>query len=343
MKVCTYQAMDSFLIEDRDVPGITDDEMLVKTKMVGICGTDIHKAMHRTVKPGTILGHEISGVVHDAGKNVHGFKAGDRVAIAHHAPCMSCKACVKGHHSLCDQYLKTNVFPGGFSEYIRLPRENVKHTVKHVGDGVSFDEAAFMEPLACCLRGFDRLDHAPGDSYLVMGLGPIGMLFCQIAKAFNAGSISGVDIDGYRLKFAHEQLGIQHLHDPSGTIKDGFVTAGNPEGTYDHVIVSVGNGKVYQGAMKNVTKGTNVLFFAECPDGQDIVIDPNLVYRNELKIVGSYSSSPAYLTMAIDMISSGAIDVKKLITHVFPYEKIGDAMALAARAQQSLKVMVSFG
>jgi len=341
MKVCAYYGPDSFEVEDRPVPEIGDDEILVKTDTVGICGTDIHKAVHQTVKEGTILGHEISGVVDAVGANVSKFKVGDKVAIAHHAPCMSCKACLKGHHSLCEQYLKTNVFPGGFSEYIRLPSENVKHTVKLMPAAMTFSEAAFMEPLACCLRGFHRLDVQPGDNYLVIGLGPIGMLFCEIAKAYNAGFIAGVDIDQWRIDFATSELGINAaINSIDQNLKQMLEAKELP--SFDHVIITVGNGKVYQDALNYIWRGTCVLVFAECPENQEITMDPNLVYRNELSIVGSYSSSPRFLTMALDLIGNGAINVKHLITHEFPADDIQQAMALATKAQQSLKVMIKF-
>jgi len=293
------------------------------------------------VKEGTILGHEISGVVDAVGANVSKFQAGDNVAIAHHAPCMSCKACLKGHHSLCEQYSKTNVFPGGFSEYIRLPSENVKHTVKLKPAAMTFSEAAFMEPLGCCLRGFHRLDFQPGDNYLVIGLGPIGMLFCEIAQAFNAGFIAGVDIDPWRIDFAGGELKINAAINPlEQDLQQSLVDNELP--AFDHVIITVGNGKVYQDALNYISRGTCVLVFAECPENQAITIDPNLVYRNELSIVGSYSSSPRFLTMALDMISNGAINVKKLITHEFPAYNIQQAMTTATKAQQSLKVMIKF-
>ncbi|MFX0098930.1 MAG: alcohol dehydrogenase catalytic domain-containing protein [Candidatus Hodarchaeota archaeon] len=341
MKVCSFKGFDSFIIEDRPVPEIKDGEILVKTSIVGICGTDVHKAVHQTVPVGTVLGHEISGTVEKVGQGVSKFKVGDRVAIAHHAPCMSCKACLKGNHSLCEQYLKTNVDPGGFSEYIRLPPENVKHTVKLMPATMKFEEGAFMEPLACCLRGFHRLEFAPGDDYLIIGMGPIGLLFCMIAKAFNAGTVTGVDLNQFRLDFARNKAGADFIHNPKDSSWEEFANTHDLPG-FSHVIVNVGLGVVYQDAFKHVGKGTNVLFFAQSPQGQQLTLDPNVVYNNELSVLGSYSSSPRYLTMALDMIASGDISVKDLITNVYAPEQIQDAINLVHAAQDSLKVMIKF-
>ncbi|MHA1683227.1 MAG: alcohol dehydrogenase catalytic domain-containing protein [Promethearchaeota archaeon] len=341
MKVCAYHGPGSFAIEERPVPEISDEEILVKTSIVGICGTDVHKAAHQTVPSGTVLGHELSGVVDKVGSAVTKFRVGDRVAVQHHAPCMSCKACLKGHHSLCDQYLKTNIKPGGFSEYIRIMPENVKHTVRLMPDHINFIEGAFMEPLSCCLRGFDRLHAVPGDNYLIIGMGPIGMLFSEIARAFNAGTVTGIDIDPYRIDFARNTLNVNFTFNPkTGTWGDFKREHKVPN--FDHVIITVGNGAVYQGALDHVSHGTNVLVFAECPPNQEIIIDPNLIYRNELNIMGSYSSSPRFLTMAMDMISSRALDVKPLVTHILPPERIDEGIELAKNAKNSLKVMIKF-
>lgn len=335
MKACTYQSPERFAVEDVPIPVIGPGEILVETRVVGVCGTDVHKALHRTVPPGTVLGHEIAGVVKSVGERVETFRPGDPVAIAHHAPCMSCKLCLKGRHSLCPQYLKTNVHPGGFSEYIRLPPENVKHTVRRIPAGTSFKAAAFMEPLACCLRGFHRFDVSPGDSYLVIGLGPIGMQFCQIAAAFNAGTIIGIDPDSFRRQFALNNLHVSEANAPSHSSKDS-------PARFDHVIVTAGSGKAYQAALDGIGRGTEVLVFAECPEGHQVTLDPNVIYRNEAVLAGSYSSSPRFLAMAIDMIGSGAIDVEQLVTHVLPPERLAEAIALAASAGESLKVMISF-
>ncbi|MHA1369363.1 MAG: alcohol dehydrogenase catalytic domain-containing protein [Promethearchaeota archaeon] len=341
MKVCVYDGIDGFFLEDREIPRISPDEILVKTDKVGICGTDVHKAVHRTVPAGTVLGHEISGVVEKVGSRVKKFKVGDRVAIAHHAPCMSCKMCLKGHHSLCEQYLKTNVDPGGFSEYIRLPAENVKHTVKKIPDDMTFSEAAFMEPLACCLRGFFRLEFSPGDYYLVIGIGPIGLMFCQIAKTFNAGTVVGADINDFRLNHALKNKWLDEAYNPKNNDQIQHILDETHDG-FDHIIITVGSGQVYQDALTKIRKGSNMLVFAECPENQEITIDPNLIYRNELSIVGSYSSSPRFLTMALDLIASKRIDVKELISHEMPVEKLQEAIQMVMTAGKSLKIMVYF-
>ena len=200
MKASFYIGERNFELREVPIPSIGSDEILIKMRACGICGTDVHKAIHGTVVPSTVLGHEVAGTVVEIGEEVNKFSVGDHVAVAHHAPCMVCLACLKGHHSLCSQYLQTNIVPGGFSEYIRLPRENVQKTVYKFPFEVNFEAAAFMEPLACCLRGFDRGNFRTSDNVLILGAGPIGLLHLQIALL------------GQSAYYLHQFCGIQAAH-----------------------------------------------------------------------------------------------------------------------------------
>lgn len=161
MKAAFYYDKNDFRIKELPFPKIGSEEALVEVKSCGICGTDVHKAIHKTVKTPIVLGHEVSGIIVDIGKKVDKFEISDEVALAHHAGCGVCHYCRKGHQSLCDDYLKTNLDPGGFSTYVRVPAPNVRNTMLKIPEGLSFDEASFMEPLACCLRGFKKHDLKP--------------------------------------------------------------------------------------------------------------------------------------------------------------------------------------
>ena len=152
MRVAVYYNNKDVRIEERPVPQINDDELLVKVMASGICGTDVME-WYRIKKAPLVLGHEISGIVDKVGKNVKNFEVGDRVFVSHHVPCMKCHYCLNNHHTTCETLHKTNFDPGGFSEYIRIPKLNVELGTFKLHDGVSFEEGTFIEPLGCVLRG----------------------------------------------------------------------------------------------------------------------------------------------------------------------------------------------
>ncbi|HUY00330.1 MAG TPA: zinc-binding dehydrogenase, partial [Candidatus Deferrimicrobium sp.] len=285
------------------------------------------------------LGHEVSGVVLECGENVQKFNQGDRIALAHHASCRVCNLCLKGHDSLCDQYLKTNLDPGGFSTHVRVPRENVNNTTLKIPANISFDEAAFMEPLSCCLRGLTRVGVSPGDSVLVIGSGPIGLIFIQLLQAFNVGDIFSTDLVDYRMQQAKEN-GVKYCINPKNeNLKEIIMDETDNQGV-DVIINTVGASTVYQQGLDLIAKGGHYLFFAETYDSGKISLDPNLIYSKELDFIGSYSSSPAYYQMGLDLIAYKKIDVKKLISHHFPLNEIQKAINLAHEARDSLKIMI---
>ena len=339
LKAAFYYDVNEFRVEDISLT-TGKDELLVEVKSVGICGTDVHKAIHKTVPTPIVLGHEVSGKVVECGKNVTTFQPGDRVALAHHAGCRVCKLCQEGHDSLCDQYLKTNLDPGGFSTHVRVPRENVENTTLRLADSISFDEGAFMEPLSCCLRGLNRVAMHPGDSVLVIGSGPIGLIFVQLLKAYNSGDIFSTDLVEYRLQKAKEN-GASYAFNPKKEALKEFIMAKTDNHGVHCIINTVGISSVYQQGLELISKGGHYLFFAETYDQGKIYFNPNLIYSKELDFVGSYSSSPDYYQIGLDLIENKQIDMKKLITHHFKLEEINKAINLAHEAKESLKLIIN--
>jgi L-iditol 2-dehydrogenase len=317
---------DRFSIEEKPLPEIGVYEALVKVKVCGVCGTDVHKAVHKTVKPPLVLGHEVAGDVVDVGEKVQKFRVGDRVVVPHHTPCFACSYCHHGHYTLCDQYTKTNIDPGGFSEYIRVPQPNVERAMVAIGD-LDYEEAAFVEPVACCIHGWEPLKILPGDTVLIVGGGPIGLIHLELAKAFNAKEVYVADIKEKRLEFAEKMEGIP-------------VNAATSSVTADIVVVAAGNRNAYEFALKSVEKGGQISFFAECPSGSTITLNPNLVYSKELTLSGSYSSTPFGHWKALNLIEKKAVRVKELITHRFNLEDIEKAIKMAYKADDCLKIMI---
>ncbi|MFX0094712.1 MAG: alcohol dehydrogenase catalytic domain-containing protein [Candidatus Hodarchaeota archaeon] len=339
MKASFYVGNRKFEIQEIPVPVIEPEDVLIKMLACGVCGTDVHKAIHGTVAPPIVLGHEVSGIVVEVGNAVSKFSVGDHVAVAHHAPCMVCSACLKNHHSLCSQYLQTNIIPGGFSEYIRLPRDNVQKTVYKIPHTLNLEDAAFMEPLACCLRGFECGNFHAGDNVLILGAGPIGLLHLQIAQVMNAGWVGLTDLNTWRLEKALE-LGASAVYNAHEDISTLIVKdLGLPQ--IDLIIVCVGVKSAYSTALNLVGTGGTIIFFSEVPSGSELLLDPNLIYKKEVTIVGSYSSSPPFLAKAIRLIQNQKIQPSHLVTHRFPLDQVQEAIELAHQAGQSLKTMIS--
>ena len=199
MKVAVYYNNRDVRIEERAVPEIGPDEILVKVISSGICGSDVME-WYRIKKAPLVLGHEIAGVVEKVGKNVSRFKQGDRVFVSHHVPCNTCRYCLAGMHSLCDTLRTTNFDPGGFSQYIRVPPINVDRGTFILPDPVSFDEGSFVEPLACVLRGLRLAGFKPAMRVLVLGSGISGLLHIKALRALGAGRIVATDVTDFRLE-----------------------------------------------------------------------------------------------------------------------------------------------
>ena len=189
MKAAVYYAPDDIRCEELPRPRIGKGELLVRVRSCGLCGTDIGKIVGRTVTPPLVLGHEVAGEVVEVGEGIKNFCLGDRVFVAHHVPCFTCHYCRHGNHSLCKQFRSTNIDPGGFAEYIRVPVPNVEKTTFLLPDNLSYEEAVLIEPTACCLRAIKRCPFQPGDTVVGMGGGPMGLLHLQLALLSWAGRV----------------------------------------------------------------------------------------------------------------------------------------------------------
>lgn len=338
MKANVFYDINDFRYEDIEDLKVSEDGVLIEMKSCGICGTDIHKAVYKTVPTPIVLGHEVSGVIIKKGEAVKKFDIGDRVALAHHAPCMLCWECRHNHHSLCDQYLKTNIHPGGFSEKILVPAVNVERTMLKIPDEMSHDEGSFMEPLACCFRGYSSKIQ-PGDSVLILGSGPIGILHTQLAKAFNASLIINTDLVDYRLKMS-EKFGAVGINvakkDALSTIRE--LTDGKGA---DMIIDTAGNRQAMNLGIEAARKGAIINVFAPFVKDNRLEINFDDIFFKELTFVGTYSSSPLDYPRVLKLIQTGVINVKDVITHHFELKNLGKAIELGHNAKDSLKIMIN--
>ena len=338
MRVAMYYNNHDVRLEEMSAPQIGPGELLVRVEACGICGSDVMEWYRRNRVP-LVLGHEIGGQIVAVGDGVERYKVGDRVSAAHHVPCNTCHYCLSGHHTVCDTLRRTNFDPGGFAEYLRLPAINVDRGVLLLPDEISYEEATFIEPLACILRG-QRLTHIqPGQSVLVIGSGIAGLLHVQLARALGAGPVVATDINEYRLETAknlgadaaiHAQEDLpQHLRQ----LNQGRLA--------DLVIVCTGATSAVTQALQSVERGGTVLFFAPTEPGVTIPISINdLFWRNEITLTTSYAASPADYTTALKLIRARRIRTDRMITHRLGLAEAGTGFQLVADAQNSIKVII---
>lgn len=337
MRVAMYYNNKEVRVEKMPRPIISRGELLVKARACGICGSDVME-WYRIKKAPRVLGHEMTGEIVEIGGGVKNYKVGERVFVSHHVPCNSCHYCQSGHHTACETLHTTNYYPGGFSEYIRVPRINVERGIYPLPDNISFEEGTFIEPLACVLRGQKWMGMKPGVSVLVLGSGISGLLHIQLAKLRGAGPVIATDINEYRLRKAWE-LGADVVVNGREDLPD-VLRKFNEGRLADRVIVSTGVLSASQQALECVERGGVILYFAVPPPGNNLPIPINDFWRNEVTIMTSYGASPQDLEKSLKIIEEGKIKVKEMVTHRLPLEKTGLGFQLVAQAGESIKVIV---
>ncbi|MCL4459759.1 MAG: zinc-dependent dehydrogenase [Chloroflexi bacterium] len=338
MRVAMYYNNRDVRLEEMPIPKIGPGELLVRVEASGICGSDVME-WYRLHRVPLVLGHEIAGVVAAIGDGVQQYKVGDRISASHHVPCNTCRYCLSGHHTACDTLRRTNFDPGGFAEYLRLPGINVDRGVYRLPDEVSFEEATFIEPLACILRGQRVARLQPASSVLVLGSGIAGLLHIHLARALGAGRVVATDIIDYRLEMA-QQFGadavIQAEDDVPARLRqinDGWLA--------DLVIVCTGATAAMAQALQSVERGGTILFFAPTDKGVTIPLSVNdLFWRNDITLTTSYAGSPADHVAALELIRSRRVQVREMITHRLSLAETGLGFKLVAEAQNSMKVII---
>jgi L-iditol 2-dehydrogenase len=338
MRVAMYYSNHDIRIEEMPKPKIGQGELLIRVEASGICGSDVME-WYRINRTPLVLGHEIAGTIEEVGEGVKIYKKGDRVACAHHVPCGRCHYCLAGHETVCDTLRKTNFDPGGFCEYLRLPKINVDYGVLPLPDSVSFEEATFIEPLACVIRGQRLAGMKPGISILVVGSGIAGLLHIHLARVRGASRIISTDILDYRLRLA-KQFGADisiNAQDYSAEMLRSL----NQGRLVDLVIVSTGSPSAIQQALESVERGGTILFFAPTDKDRKIPLSFNeLFWRTEISLTSSYAGSPSDYKEALGLIISRKLDVSGMITHRLSLSETGRGFKLVVEAQESIKVII---
>ncbi len=336
-----YYSNNDVRVEDKPKPKIGPGELLVKVMASGICGTDVVEWYRRDRVP-LVLGHEIAGEVVEAGKGAKGYKIGDRVSASHHVPCGECRYCLNDHHSACEMLRKTSFDPGGFSEFLRIPALNLeKGGVYKLPSSVSFEEATFIEPLACAIRGQRLSWQRPGkgESVVVIGSGISGLLHIQLLKAKGFSKIIATDINDYRLKEAL-RFGADYAINAKEDVPLKVMDFNNGR-LADFVVLCAGARTAVDQAIKSLDRGGVILVFASADEGFNLSLPMNdFFWRSERSIVSSYAANPDEHRKALELIKSRKVNVKDMITHRLTLAEIQKGFKLVSEAKESIKVII---
>lgn len=334
MKAQVFRGVNQLSYEELPVPTLKPDEVLVQVRVVGLCQSDIKKIRYPLYEPPRVFGHETAGEIAAIGDEVTGWEVGQRVAVMHHIPCMRCGYCLNENFSMCEVYKNISTTAGftpsggGFAEYVKVPGHIVRNGgLIPIPDGVSFEEASFVEPTNCCLKAVKKAQIAPGQTALVTGAGPIGLMFIMLVKYFGARAIA-TDLLPSRIEKALS-VGAEAAFDPRDPDLHSKVQGLTNGMGVDTTLLAVPSDKAFFQALDCTRKGGKILFFAEFPDEVEIPLNPNILYRREIDLMGSYSSSYRLQSLAADIVFNRRIDVKALISDRYPLQKLADAVERA--------------
>jgi len=337
MLAAVYYNNKDVRIQEMPKPEIAADELLVKVMACGICGSDVIE-WYRVPKSPRVLGHEAAGIIEKTGEKVTQYKVGDRVFVSHHVPCNRCQYCLKGHHTACETLHTTNYYPGGFSQYIRVPKINVEYGVYRLPLDMSYEEGTFIEPLACVIRGQKLAAIREDDTVMIIGSGISGILHTQLAQLKGIQKIFVADINPYRLKLA-EKFGAHHTINTKENLPQKLreINGGKPA---DQVVICTGANQAALTALECVDKGGTILFFAVPDPTVRIPVPINQFWRNEITIKTSYGAAPNDLEESLRILSQKKVNVIDMITHKLSLQQAAEGFRLMADAGESLKVII---
>ncbi len=330
MKAVLFYKPGLVKYEETETPQIKPGEVLIKIETALTCGTDVktykrgHPVLIKEVPSG--FGHEFAGTIHKVGSEVKGFSVGDRVVAANSAPCRKCYCCNIGEHNLCENL---DLLNGAFADYIRIPELITSQNLLHIPDHLSFDEAAFAEPLANVVLGIEKTVIKPGQTVGVVGLGPIGLMFVRLAKLKGARVIAA-GRNPLKLRLAKEfgkadeVINLLEVPDPRQAFFDL-----TPQGKgLDAVVEAVGLPELWEKVIDLVRKGGTVNLFGGCKSGTTVTLDTRRIHYDGIRIISPFHHTPLHFRESLQLISDGAVDVKKLITHEMHISRIGEALQL---------------
>ncbi|MDX2152402.1 MAG: zinc-binding dehydrogenase [Bryobacteraceae bacterium] len=318
MTAAVLYGKENLRVESVPVPEIGDRDVLVHVKAALTCGTDVkvfQRGYHaRMIVPPALFGHELAGDIVAVGREVTRWRTGQRIVAANSAPCYDCFFCRRGSENLCEDLLFNN---GAYAEFIRIPGRIVERNMYEVPAGISYQDAALAEPLACVLRGLEETGVRPGDNLAVIGQGPIGLMFVRLAKLYGARVIAlgrrQTQLDRAASMGADELLVVNDGEDVVSRVRE--LTGGYG---VDIAIEAVGNPETWQLAVKLLRKGGTVNFFGGCPADSQIALDTSHLHYSEITCTASFHHTPGHIRKALDIICRGEISAMHFVNGQAP-------------------------
>ena len=344
MKAVVLRGIDQMAVEDLPVPEIDADSALMRVEAVCICGSDIRILHHGNprVHPPTITGHEAAGVLVRVGANVRNLKVGDRISIGADVPCGECDWCQNGLGNNCEiNYAVGYQIPGAFAEFMKLPKLMcAEGPVTKIDDGLSYEEAALAEPLACAINGLELVNMSLGKTVVIVGLGPIGCMMIDLARIMGAEKVICIQRSRLRMEIAKQYKADLYLASAETDIVQAVLEATGRRGA-DVVITTCGSVEAHEQAVEMVAhRGYINLFGGLGKDARPMSLYSNQIHYSESFLTGSHGSVPRQHKMAVKLLESGRVRVKPLITHRFPLSEIKAAFA-AMESRQGMKIAVT--
>jgi len=350
MKMVQVKGNSMVEIKDVDKPSLGSHEILVKMQACGICGSDVEKVFGKYGQPSMRLGHEPAGIISQIGSEVKNFNIGDRVFTHHHVACYSddCHECSHGNETMCKKYYESNLEPCGLADEYIVPEWNVKHGgVLRISDSMSFEEAAMIEPLACCIRAWSGVECKKNDSVAILGVGPTGIMHAMLAKHHRFGKIFCLDLNEFRLNFVkkiemrtHEDFNPTTIHPEKANALEQIKSETANQGV-DVVVVATSSMNALKDAVSFVRKGGTIVMFGVPSKGANVELDMSEIYSKGITIVNSYAASDDDTRHAEDLIKNREINVSQLITHRYNLEECQQAFMHAKSGDNAMKIIIS--
>jgi L-iditol 2-dehydrogenase len=344
MKAALYSGPKDLKVVEVETPSPKAGEILIRVHACATCGTDakIFNHGHPRLEPPQIIGHEIAGEIVELGAGVESFQIGDRVQVIAAIPCGTCWACQSGAMQICINQLSMGYqFAGGFAEYMIIPNEVIRvDGVNLIPNGLSYDEAAAAEPLACALNAQELINVGPGDVVLVMGAGPIGCMHVRLARALGAVHVTLADINTNRLNLSAQAVAPDAVIDMSVVDIEEAVKSAIPFPGPNVIITAAPAGQAQEQAVRMIRPGGRISFFGGLPKDKPMVsIDSNLVHYKELILAGANGSTPDHNKRALALMAEGRVVVSDLLTHRVSLDDVSQAIDLVLSGQ-AIKVVV---
>jgi len=342
MKAVVVKNNSNIEIKNIEKPPVGPGDMLVKMRACGICGSDVEKVFGKYGQPSMRLGHEPAGIITQVGSEISNFSVGDRVFTHHHVACYSddCHECSHGNETMCKRYYESNLEPCGLADEYVVPEWNVKHGgVLNIPANMSFEEAAMIEPLACCIRAWNKFKHQKNDSVAILGVGPTGIMHVLLAKLYGLGKVFCLDLNDFRLDFA-KKFETVTIHSGNTNAMEQIKSETANQGV-DVVIVSTSSLNALKDAVHFVRKGGTIVMFGVPSKGSNVDLDMSEIYSKGITIVNSYAASDVDTTHALDLISNKQINVSQLITHKYNLQECQQAFVHAKSGDNAMKIIIS--